>query len=91
MFKTKKAAIILRLLLDFLVIRLGLEPRTPTLKVLSLKTFKSLAYSSTFKGNLLSKRILQLSITVLFLSSIYLVVYTTVYTFANTNIDSTLN
>jgi len=43
------------------VIRLGLEPKTPTLKVLSLKTFKSLAYGSTFKGNLLSKRILQLS------------------------------
>ena len=36
-----------------LVIRLGLEPKTPTLKVLSLKAFKSLAYGSTFKCNLL--------------------------------------
>ena len=32
----------------------GIEPGTQGFSVLSLKTFKSLAYGSTFKGNQLS-------------------------------------
>ena len=37
-----------------LVVPPGIEPGTQGFSVLSLKTFKSLAYGSTFKGNQLS-------------------------------------
>ena len=40
---------------SLLVIRLGLEPKTPTLKaVLAPRPYKSFAYGSPFKGYLLS-------------------------------------
>jgi len=42
------------LLLFFKVVPPGIEPGTQGFSVLSLKTFKSLAYGSTFKGNQLS-------------------------------------